>query len=131
MNRKAIPVYLFLGFLEAGKTQFVQKTISDKRFGLSENLLLITCEEGIEEFDLSQFNGKSVKFHTLEDKSELDEQLLYKLSEECSADKIIIEYNGMWHLTDLLRSGYGILLVRFSVQPILQRSGREMGNCNG
>ena len=102
MNSKAIPVYLFLGFLEAGKTQFIQKTILNKRFGLGENILLITCEEGIEEFDLSQFGGKSITFHTIEDKSELDEQLLFKLSEECVADKILIEYNGMWHLTDLL-----------------------------
>ena len=102
MSSKAIPVYLFLGFLEAGKTQFIQETISNKRFGLDENILLVTCEEGIEEFDLSQFNGKSIKLHTIEDKSELDEQLLLKLSDECDADKILIEYNGMWHLTDLL-----------------------------
>jgi len=31
MSSKAIPVYMFLGFLEAGKTQFIQETISDKR----------------------------------------------------------------------------------------------------
>ncbi len=102
MSSKAIPVYLFLGFLEAGKTQFIQETISNKRFGLDENILLVTCEEGIEEYDLSQFGGKSIKLHTIEDKSELDEQLLLKLSDECDADKILIEYNGMWHLTDLL-----------------------------
>ena len=102
MSSKAIPVYLFLGFLEAGKTQFIQKTISNKRFGTDENILLVSCEEGLEEYDLTQFCGKSITFHTLEDKSELDEQLLFRLSEECDADKILIEYNGMWHLTDLL-----------------------------
>ena len=102
MSSKAIPVYLFLGFLEAGKTQFIQETISNKRFGLDENILLLICEEGIEEYDISQFGGKSITIHTIEDKSELDEQLLLKLSDECEADKIMIEYNGMWHLTDLL-----------------------------
>ena len=65
MSSKAIPVYLFLGFLEAGKTQFIQETISNKRFGLDENILLVTCEEGIEEYDLSQFGGKSIKLHPL------------------------------------------------------------------
>ncbi len=102
MSNKAIPVYLFLGFLEAGKTRFIQETISNKRFGLGENILLVTCEEGVEEYDLSQFGGKSITLHTIEDKSELDKQLLLKLSDECDADKILIEYNGMWHLTDLL-----------------------------
>ena len=102
MSSKAIPVYLFLGFLEGGKTKFIQETISNKRFGLDENILLLICEEGIEEYDISQFGGKSITIHTIEDKSELDEQLLLKLSDECEADKIMIEYNGMWHLTDLL-----------------------------
>ena len=27
-----IPVYLFTGFLEAGKTKFIQETMEDKRF---------------------------------------------------------------------------------------------------
>ena len=102
MSSKAIPVYLFLGFLEAGKTQFIQKTISDKRFGINENILLVVCEEGAEEYDLSQLGGKNITLHTFEDKSDLDVQFLFKLSEECDADKILIEYNGMWHLTDLL-----------------------------
>ena len=76
MSSKAIPVYLFLGFLEAGKTQFIQNTISDKRFGTYENILLVVCEEGAEEYDLSQLGCKSITLHTIEDKSELDEQLL-------------------------------------------------------
>ena len=102
MSDKAIPVYLFLGFLEAGKTRFIQETISNKRFGLNENILLVMCEEGIDEYDLSQFSGKSIKLHAIEDKSELDADLLLKVSDECDADKILIEFNGMWHLTDLL-----------------------------
>ena len=102
MSSKAIPVYLFLGFLEGGKTQFIQETISNKRFGLDENILIVICEEGIEEYDTSQFCGKSITLHTIVDKSGLDEQTLLKLSDECDADKILIEYNGMWHLTDLL-----------------------------
>lgn len=102
MSDKAIPVYLFLGFLESGKTKFIQETISSKRFGLDENILLVICEEGIEEYDLSQFSGKSIKLYSIEDKSELDAELLLKISDECDADKIMIEYNGMWHLTDLL-----------------------------
>lgn len=100
MNK--IPVYLFLGFLEGGKTTFVQKTLANERFGNGENILLLVCEEGLEEYDFSQLQHNNVTLHVIEDKTELDEQSLLRLSDECEADRIVIEYNGMWHLTDLL-----------------------------
>ena len=34
------PVYLFLGFLESGKTKFIQETLEDKRFDSGEKTLL-------------------------------------------------------------------------------------------
>lgn len=46
MNK--IPVYLFLGFIEGGKTSFIRKALANKRFGNAENILLLLCEEGIE-----------------------------------------------------------------------------------
>ena len=40
------PVYLFLGFLESGKTKFIQETLEDQRFDTGENTLLLVMEEG-------------------------------------------------------------------------------------
>ncbi len=57
MSSKAIPVYLFL---EGGKTKFIQETISNKRFGLDENILIVICEEGIAEYDISQFSSRTL-----------------------------------------------------------------------
>ena len=37
---KEIPVYLFLGFLESGKTKFIQDTLCDERFNNGEKTLL-------------------------------------------------------------------------------------------
>lgn len=51
---KKTPVYLFLGFLESGKTTLIQKTLTNERFGNGENILLLVCEEGLEEYDLSK-----------------------------------------------------------------------------
>lgn len=96
------PVYLFLGFLEGGKTSFIQKTLANERFGNGENILLLVCEEGLEDYDLSQLDHNNVTLHVIEDRSELDDQSLSRLSDECEADRIVIELNGMWHLTDLL-----------------------------
>ena len=46
---KEIPVYLFTGFLESGKTMFIQDILRDPNFTEDERSLLIVCEEGIEE----------------------------------------------------------------------------------
>ena len=43
-----IPVYLFTGFLEAGKTSFILETLRDPSFlDPKKKYLVITCEEGI------------------------------------------------------------------------------------
>ena len=48
-KKQDMPVYLFTGFLEAGKTRFIQETLEDKRFCNGEKTLLLLCEEGEEE----------------------------------------------------------------------------------
>ena len=53
-----IPVYLFTGFMDAGKTRFIQETLEDKRFETGERTLLIVCEEGEEEYAPDQFACK-------------------------------------------------------------------------
>ena len=45
-----IPVYLFTGFLEGGKTRFIRETLEDKKFNAGEHTLLVLCEEGEEEY---------------------------------------------------------------------------------
>ena len=47
----AVPVYLFTGFLDSGKTKFIQETLEDPRFDTGENTLLLVCAEGEEEYD--------------------------------------------------------------------------------
>ena len=50
-----IPVYLFTGFLESGKTTFIQETLEDSGFNMGERTLLLLCEEGEEEYHKSRF----------------------------------------------------------------------------
>ena len=54
-KRNDVPVYLFTGFLESGKTKFIQETLEDKRFNNGERTLLLVCEEGEEEYEPDQF----------------------------------------------------------------------------
>ena len=48
-----IPMYVFTGFLESGKTKFIQETLEDERFNTGERTLLLVFEEGEEEYDIS------------------------------------------------------------------------------
>ena len=49
-----MPVYLFTGFLEAGKTSFIKETLADKRFHSGQRTLLLLCEAGETEYDADE-----------------------------------------------------------------------------
>ncbi len=97
---KDIPLYLFTGFLDSGKTKFIQETLEDPRFNDGEKTLLLLCEEGEEEYDLQRMPGDNVVIRKI-DKSELDRTKLLSMIKETKADRIVVEYNGMWLLKEL------------------------------
>ena len=99
-----IPVYLFVGFLEGGKTHMIQESMEDERFNSGEKTLLISCESGIEEYDPTRFWGKNVYFAEIENEEDLTEKKLTELSKKHLIDRIIIEYNGMWQLSTLFEN---------------------------
>ena len=103
-EQEMIPVYLFMGFLEAGKTRFVQEALSDDRFATGERTLLLVCEDGEEEYDLTKIPQKDVFLHIIEDAFELNPENLKKIADECRAERVVIEYNGMWMLNDLFEA---------------------------
>lgn len=98
-----IPVYLFTGFLEAGKTTFIQGTLEDKRFNAGENTLVLLCEEGEAEFDLARMpgGGSNVTIRPVESEEELNAENLAVWQKECRAKRVMVEYNGMWMLDRL------------------------------
>lgn len=73
---KEIPVYLFVGFLESGKTKFIQETFEDPNFDSGDKTLLLICEEGEEEYNEKKFAFPGVTVKVLEDKSELNPRTL-------------------------------------------------------
>lgn len=91
-----IPVYLFTGFLESGKTKFIQETLEDERFNSGEKTLVIVCESGIEEYDEEKFPFKNVAFINVKNESEINTANFKKWEKEYKAEKAVIEYNGMW-----------------------------------
>ncbi len=96
-----IPVYLFTGFLEAGKTTAIADTLSDPQFNSGERTLVLMCEDGEEEYDVSKYPGKNVFIEEIEDIEEITVKNLTALSKKHKPERILIEYNGMWTLNRL------------------------------
>ncbi len=96
-----IPVYLFTGFLESGKTRFIQQTMEDERFNNGEKTLMILCEEGEEELDLERFASKNVHIQTIDSLEQVNERTLNEWPSKHRVDRVVIEYNGMWPLMNL------------------------------
>lgn len=96
-----IPVFLFTGFLEAGKTKFIQGIMEDERFNSGEYTLIIMCEEGEEELDRDKFAKDCVFIEYIDEPSQFSPTMLSMLGKRHRAQRIVIEYNGMWNLSEL------------------------------
>ncbi|MGN1095018.1 MAG: GTPase [Eubacteriales bacterium] len=101
---KEIPVYLFVGFLEGGKTKFIKDTIAEGQFDDGETTLLLICEEGIEEYDIHSLERKKVFAETISDVSELNSDNLASLLKKHKATRVLCEYNGMWQIQELFEA---------------------------
>lgn len=90
-----IPVYGFTGFLESGKTKFIQETLEDPRFNAGERTLLLVCEEGEEEYDSSTYPHKCVYQEVIEDLDALTPEDLTAMEKKYHAKRVVVELNGM------------------------------------
>ena len=90
-----IPVYAFTGFLESGKTKFIQETLEDPRFNGGERTLLLVCEEGEEEYDISSYPHTNVYKEIIEDLDELTTEQLSAMAKKYRIQRVVAELNGM------------------------------------
>ena len=96
-----LPIYLFTGFLEGGKTHIIQESMEDQKFNSGEKTLILQCEEGVDELDTSRFYGQNVYLELIENESDITKENLTAIGKKHRIDRIIIEYNGMWKLSTL------------------------------
>ncbi len=91
----AIPVYAFTGFLDAGKTKFIQETLEDERFNAGERTLLLVCEEGEEEYDLSAYPSPACLSRGDRSGGRYDRRAFTSCSKKHHAERVVVELNGM------------------------------------
>ncbi|PHV71981.1 hypothetical protein CS063_00455 [Sporanaerobium hydrogeniformans] len=113
-----VPIDIVSGFLEAGKTTFIQACLQ-QGLARGERLVIILCEEGstklIDTHSLKTFShqGKEssglngiegiYNIEIVEEETELTKSFFKKLEKKYHPTRILIEYNGMWELSTLLK----------------------------
>lgn len=100
MKQREVMVYLMTGFLDSGKTQFLQFTLSQDYFQIRGTTLLILCEEGEEEYDAELMKKHRVVIETVDNPEDLTEEWLCRMDEKYRPERVVIEYNGMWKVSE-------------------------------
>lgn len=107
-----VPIYLITGFLESGKTTFLDFTLQQEYFSIDGKTLLILCEEGEEEYDKEKLKLANTVVEVIEEEDDLTPQRLAAMDIIHQPDRVVIEYNGMWLVSKFeqmeLPEGWGI-----------------------
>ena len=96
MMKRDVPVYLITGFLESGKTQFLDFTIHQSYFQIPDKTLLILCEEGEEEYDEESLKKMNTVIEIIEDPEDFNADTLQMLNKKHHPGRVLVEYNPLW-----------------------------------
>ena len=91
-------VYIVTGFLESGKTKFMQEMLTDDGFSEGERTLLLVCEEGEEEYNPEMLKKCNTVMVTLESEDDMAGDKLIELDAKYKPERVLIEYNSTWLL---------------------------------
>ena len=115
MNQEEIrvPIYLITGFLEAGKTSFLNFTLRQNYFQQEAPTLLINTEEGEEEFDEKELLLKyRTEYEYIEEPEQFSYDNLRAFQRKYHPDRVVLEFNPLWGVAKLeamkLPAGWGI-----------------------
>ncbi|MBQ7372803.1 MAG: GTPase [Blautia sp.] len=112
MNEVKVPIYLISGFLESGKTTFLDFTLQQDYFQIKGKTLLLLCEEGEEEYDRKALAKRNIVTEVIENEEDFTPARLQTLDILHQPERVVIEYNGMWLVSKFeqmeLPQGWGI-----------------------
>ena len=108
-----VPVYLITGFLESGKSTFLDYTVRQQYFKIEGKSLLVACEQGEIEFDEDVLRDNHTVLVNVEDKDAFTEDFLQQLENTEHPERVMLEYNPLWTMQDLfamkLPEGWGFV----------------------
>ena len=95
-------IYLFTGFLDSGKTTFIQDTITTTEFCDGEKSLLIVSEQGEVEYDQEKIEACNCDIVYVTSEDQWTYEYFEELRNKYNPTQVIIEVNGMYNVNRLL-----------------------------
>lgn len=105
-GHKPIPVFVVTGFLDSGKTTLVKGTLMEQEWIEPGLTLLIRCEEGEEEYSKEYLDKNDMVLLNIEEIEQLNADFFKNCDKNYHPTQVVIEYNGMWKLVELLMIKY-------------------------
>jgi uncharacterized membrane protein YcgQ (UPF0703/DUF1980 family) len=99
-----IPVYLFTGFMDSGKTSLVQETLFENNFGDGAKGIIIMCEDGEKEYDEDKLKTINFRLTTIDSEEEFTPEKLQEINDSYLPEQVFIEYNGTWGIDKILEA---------------------------
>ena len=90
---KEIPVFLFNGFLDSGKTTLIKEIIESDKAYQGYNTLIIATEDGEVEYDSKWIKDNEVYVEIMLDDEYKDDLYFYNLFKKYKPKQIVIELN--------------------------------------
>ncbi len=118
-----IPVYLIAGFLDGGKTNFINGILEDG-FARKDRTLLICCEEGEEEYNPRALDNVTVVH--VEEEEDLKCSQLKAWEKQYKPRQVLIEYNGMWSMERLYREVLPANWVLYQIMTFVEAATFEV-----
>lgn len=97
-----IPVYLFTGFMDSGKTTLIKETLLENGFAEQGKSLIICCEDGDVEYSEEELKKIHTQVAYVESEEDFTAEKMQELQNTYLPDQIFIEYNGTWGMDKIL-----------------------------
>ncbi len=99
--RQGTSVFVITGFLESGKTSFIDYTLRQDYFQTEGTTVLIVCEQGEVEYRPDILKAYATEVVYVEKKEDLTLDFLRNLEFTYKPERVMIEYNPLWSVKEL------------------------------
>ena len=97
-----LPAYLVWGFLESGKSTLIKETLNQDYFNDGEKTMILTFEEGEVEYDKEMLEKTNSFVVNIENMEDFTKEFVRGCQRNYYPDRVMIEYNGMYSIDDLM-----------------------------
>lgn len=96
-----IPIYLFTGFMDSGKTSLIKESLIENDFAQQGKSVIICCEDGEVEYDDEELKKVNATLVMVEKEEDFTQDFLESVNRKYLPEQVFLEYNGTWGMDTL------------------------------